>query len=499
MNTIAIPSESAGTCADRTSYKSNIKDGLAEKAAEIIVLWNGIVQDVVHQRIDRKGRWSFTVGEAHSCDFLVPADALEGEDKVSLVEIQDGLVTVSILPEAHGEVTYENRTRVPLTAFLEDEEIKEIDSSQRGRTIKLAPHSRVEMKLGSWTFCIRSTQRLEKLSWPFKLDWSSGCFLGVSAAMHAVFFFLVYLIPPNANGLMLDPNATDNRFVKYLLMPNEVKISVVPDLTKIPDRDQAGGKVGNRHTGTEGKAGDRTAPKTGKRLGIKGPKNNPDPHMARLPTKEMATTAGILRYLSSAAAPTSPFGRKTALGVDPENALGGLQGNEIGVSFGYGGLGINGTGRGGGGSGEGTLGVGHLGTIGSGGGRGSGSYVGRYKGTLSTRKTRGPSVSTSAAIVRGSLSKTVIRRVVRRHINEIRFCYEQGLRKRPDISGRVEIKFLISGLGVVQSSAVKSSTVDDPSVESCITRTVRRMTFPQPEGGGIVIVTYPFTLTSPES
>ena len=101
-------------------------------------------------------------------------------------------------------------------------------------------------------------------------------------------------------------------------------------------------------------------------------------------------------------------------------------------------------------------------------------------------------------MVKGSLSKEVIRRIVHRHINEVKFCYEKQLSKRPDLSGRVSVKFIISGTGAVQMAAVADSTVGDPQVENCIAQAVRRWTFPQPEGGGIVIVTYPFMLTSPE-
>jgi Ca-activated chloride channel family protein len=45
---------------------------------------------------------------------------------------------------------------------------------------------------------------------------------------------------------------------------------------------------------------------------------------------------------------------------------------------------------------------------------------------------------------------------------------------------------------------VASSTLGDASVENCIAQAVRRWRFPQPGGGGIVIVTYPFQLTAPE-
>ena len=48
---------------------------------------------------------------------------------------------------------------------------------------------------------------------------------------------------------------------------------------------------------------------------------------------------------------------------------------------------------------------------------------------------------------------------------------------------------------VVCLSVVQSSTVNSPSVEQCIAGAVRRWEFPKPQGGGIVIVTYPFVFT----
>jgi TonB family protein len=331
-----------------------------------------------------------------------------------------------------------------------------------------------------------------------EFDWSSQIYTGFSLIMHAVFLALIYFIPPDPEGLSLDLLAENNRFVKYMLTPPEVQQDEIPEWLKKDKQDEQQGGKGKRHKGEEGQMGKRDAKKTDNHYGIKGPKDNPDPHMARSMAKEMAKNAGILSYLSAANAPTSPFGRDTALGVDPENALGALMGNQVGENFGYGGLGLRGTGRGGGGTGEGTIGLGNLNTIGHGGGGGSGSGYGRGAGGLGGRRGSAPRIRSGAAMVKGSLSKEVIRRIVHRHINEVKFCYERQLAKRPDLSGRVAVKFIISGTGAVQMAAVASSTLGDPGVENCIAQAVRRWTFPQPEGGGIVIVTYPFQLTAPE-
>lgn len=140
--------------------------------------------------------------------------------------------------------------------------------------------------------------------------------------------------------------------------------------------------------------------------------------------------------------------------------------------------------------------LGNLGTIGHGAGGGTGSGYGRGAGGLRGRTALVPRIRTGTADVRGSLSREVIRRVIRRHINEVRFCYEQELNQRPDLSGRVLVSFIISPTGAVQSASVGSSTINNARVESCITQAVRRWTFPAPDGGGVVGVNYPFVLDS---
>jgi hypothetical protein len=46
----------------------------------------------------------------------------------------------------------------------------------------------------------------------------------------------------------------------------------------------------------------------------------------------------------------------------------------------------------------------------------------------------------------------------------------------------------------VVSSSVAQSTTNNGTVDQCIAGAVRRWEFPKPQGGGIVIVSYPFVL-----
>jgi hypothetical protein len=320
----------------------------------------------------------------------------------------------------------------------------------------------------------------------------------ISFAIHGLFLAMMYFMPPGGSALSLDLLSEDARLAKYLMEPPETVEEETPDwLQNSEQKDEEGGK-GKRHKDDEGQMGKESSQKTKNKYAIQGPADNEDPHMAREAAKEEAKNAGILGVLAASQgawnSPTSPYGQDSALGYDPMSALGALMGDQIGDNFGFGGLGLRGTGRGGGGTGEGTIGLGNVGTIGHGGGGGTGSGYGRGAGGFRGRDAKVPQIRSGNADVRGSLSKEVIRRVIQRHINEVRFCYEQELNSRPDLSGRVQVKFIISPSGAVQAANVESSTLGATRAEGCIAQAVRRWTFPAPDGGGIVIVSYPFVL-----
>jgi TonB family protein len=213
--------------------------------------------------------------------------------------------------------------------------------------------------------------------------------------------------------------------------------------------------------------------------------------------EEQAKNSGILGTLRGAGA---------AEDTPAESAHGHIEGlfgfgNQVGEAYGadsVGGLGLVGTGAGGGATGEATIGLGNLGTIGKASGNdggGNGSGYGRGAGGLGGRRARAPEVIPGDANVRGPLDKEIIRRIIRRHINEVRYCYEQSLAVHPAIGGRVMVQFTIAASGQVISSLLQNSTVGDARAESCIVQAVRRWEFPRPLGGGIVIVSYPFVLT----
>jgi TonB family protein len=86
----------------------------------------------------------------------------------------------------------------------------------------------------------------------------------------------------------------------------------------------------------------------------------------------------------------------------------------------------------------------------------------------------------------------VIAKVIKRHENEIKYCYEQELNKTPNLSGKVAVQFVIDPTGAVSEGNVTETSLNNTTTESCMLSRIRRWKFPEPQGGGIVTVTFPW-------
>ncbi len=97
-------------------------------------------------------------------------------------------------------------------------------------------------------------------------------------------------------------------------------------------------------------------------------------------------------------------------------------------------------------------------------------------------------------ITLGALDGAEIDKVIKRNMQSIRYCYQKELQAHPGLGGKVTMKFTIAADGSV-SSATTRHTVAMPTVESCLTARFLRMEFPEPRGGGVVLVSYPFVFS----
>jgi TonB family protein len=214
------------------------------------------------------------------------------------------------------------------------------------------------------------------------------------------------------------------------------------------------------------------------------------------PSRAAIERAGILGVLRARQGQTwaALLEEGSALtGMGPD-VLAGLIG---GGTEGAGGPAVTGTGFGGQGVGESTLGGGGLRTLGRLGGGPGGARYGRSAGGLDPR---GPRVAlhlqVTNPVVRGGLDKELVRREIRRHLNEIRYCYERALVTRPDLAGRVVVQFSVAAEGAVIAAAIAQSTLGAAGVEACVTQAVRRWTFPRSPQGGLTVVNYPFVFAA---
>jgi hypothetical protein len=308
----------------------------------------------------------------------------------------------------------------------------------------------------------------------------TGCVaLGLLALL-----FVVSAVPADPHALSLDDVGRSVRLDNFRTVP-----PVVPPASamRIPGAVGGGAPVAS---GPRGAAGDRAARPVDARRTTKGPAVRQD---ARAVAADVTRTTMLALF--GGAAFQAVVGETSALGSEADDVFAHLEGRTIAQAWGAGGLGQKGTGAGGGDTGRSMLPGSGFRTIGSGDRHsGSGGYGDRVA-ELGPRKPRAPDISILAVVVRGGLDREIVRRVVRQHLNEVRYCYEEALPRQPTLAGRVVARFTIAPTGRVLVSALQTSSLGSPAVEACIVAATRRWQFPQPAGGGLVVVSYPFQLT----
>ncbi len=395
--------------------------------------------------------------------------------------------------------------------------------AQGVRTIPLSGDARAEVRIGEFIFSVRGTTPPEPAVKGGVADWTAARYVGASFLFHAFMLVLMTFSPPAASALNIN---MDTQRARYIRASMDALALEQQQLDPLFDDAAAGApsSEGQPMEGDEGATGAEDETRhTGGGVAVRG-----DDEEQRVPLdRESVRSAGVLGALASAFAgmPTdisSPYGAANAAGFSQESLYGPLMADTAGFGPGASGFGMLGRGHGGCPAGRtdclvGTVGVGTLGTVGTLGatctseqfatyertlGRsqalarcsGPGGHYGTGVSHLRPSRHRVPTASGGRATTRGGLSREQVRRVVHRNLSQVRFCYEQALRQRPDLEGRVAVRFIISGDGAVQTSMVQSTTLRSSRVEQCVSGAVQRWSFPQTDT--LTIVTYPFRFQS---
>lgn len=476
----------------------------AQRAAEVVLMWGDEVLHVAHVSPPR----DVVIGESGggaAPDYLVGRELL-GAERLPIVVERDGRLCCVIPEGATGEIKIGESAK-SLAALEAEGKLSPFDGMAGARLYALPDEASARVEHRGLSFLVRPTAAARSVGTADGIRLRHTGWIGLSLAVHAAFLVMFYFMPPRTSALSLDDISATNRMIEYI-EETPAQEDPLPEWTEQPA--EAAGGNGERHAGDEGAMGDPEEQPSRGRYGVEGDPNDPSPEMARVNVRDNMDSVGAIGALNammgSWEAPTSPFGADAAHGNDALSAMGALMGDQIAGNLGAGGFGMLGTGRGGGGFGEGTVGLGGLHTLGHGSGcpagqrcgngYGPGGYGGTRVANLGPHRDRVPEIHPHPPTVMGGLSQEAIRRVVRRHLNEIRFCYEQGLQSNPSLEGRVTVSWIISGDGRVQSSSLASSSLSNSTVESCVVGAVQRWTFPSPENGGVVGVNYPFVLQS---
>lgn len=135
------------------------------------------------------------------------------------------------------------------------------------------------------------------------------------------------------------------------------------------------------------------------------------------------------------------------------------------------------------------------GGAGGGAGGGVGGSVGYGAGRQAGVAGQGESfvsLDLPNAMVEEGLTREEVGRVIHSHISEIRYCYESSMLRSPDLEGKLVLDFSIGSNGAVKTAAVKESSLNDARLDDCILRRLTKWSFPKPNGGVDVAVSYPF-------
>jgi len=468
-------------------------------AVEVMIMWGTTVLHVQHLTPPR----SYYVGEEEgknvTCDYFLPAEKL-GTTRAPVVLADPTSINLVLLPKATGTIEIPGQGKLTIEEAIQSGKAQRCAELSGAHQIALPGGSKARMELDGIAFQVGVVAAGKRVVvGPFSnIDWTPVlCILGSLVAV--VGFLGVLAFWRVADGVVDEEGISRDqvRLIRQYLQAAAEKEQEAIETEQVAETnaDNKEGGTGTRAKGEEGSMGNPNTRDTGKRYGVQGPADNPDPHIARQAALREAAEFGMIGLLNTGAggdpnAPTAPWGRETSLGNDPLSARGNMWGDSIGDAFGAGGLGLSGIGEGGGGRGEG-IGLGSIGTIGHGAGTGSGQGFGSGHGRLGgTHKTRAPKLRVGATQVNGRLPPEVIQRIVRQNYGRFRLCYENGLRTNPNLQGRVAVRFVIGRDGAVSNVSNGGSDLPDASVIQCVIRAYYGLSFPQPEGG-IVTVVYP--------
>lgn len=440
------------------------------KILQVALLWGDTPIQVMHFG----DGVPVTIGEGKQNKFNVFSPGVG--DLFTLATSNGSKLLVNVPSEAGLVVSRKGDSYKSKEQLRSEGALRASDGATRADAIEVGLHDRVQVSFDNVAFVLRYVRPSAAVS-AGSMEEADFTFFKISAICFMAFFatlFVFWSTYKNQVDTSDDIFGNPSKYVKLLVKPEKKpelvkKLSGVEEGAKAKDEE---GKFGKQ----DEKKKEADPSKKGAPI-VDANKREED--------RKKVMSAGLLGAMSGATGAASNVFGPGGLGTGINNALGGLKGGAgVGDAHGVGGLGSRGSGAGGGGTG---LGLGGLGT--KGGGRGAGGYGSIDMGGRGKDVTR---VIPGKTTVVGGLDRDVIAKVIRRHQNEIKYCYEQELNKDPNLGGKVAVMFTIDPAGAVSDASVSDTSLNNATTENCMLSRIRRWKFPEPKGGGVVTVTFPW-------
>ena len=447
-------------------------------AAKVRVLRIGIVQGgrIIDERLVRS-RGNISIGWSSKATFAVPSEALPKQWLLfeltpkgyvaRFADAMDARIAVGNEVISLAQLKQAGRIRRQANAWL----------------LLLDERSRGKISVGDLTILFQFVtpppqQPRPRLpasvrgSWTTGLDWAFTLIGGVSFLAHLV---LVLYLRNVDWPRKPDIEEIPDRFVQMIV---KAKPPEPPKQQAKTDDKTEDKKVENKVASTSAA---KKAPK---------PELSPE-EKARIDAERRARLAeqvrntGILKLLGAKADGSGSIADVLGKGDvdrDQEKAFQGVGGLTVATSD----AALRGVKSGTGGSGK----VADIGSL-----RGAGTIASGNTGAGATEKRVSGVVKSEAPAVDGELDPALVSKEVRARIGAVKACYERALKRNPNLSGKVKVRWTITAAGTVSGVDIADDTMGDSEVSSCIKQLVARWRFPAPSNGSVE-VEFPFVFTA---
>ncbi len=431
-----------------------------ERMLEVVMVWSNTVIGVGHFT-PKDG--SITVGDSAKASFNLSSDLIPEKD-FGIVKPEDDDYRLTIANGMTMQVRDGDGNLLSLEELVEGGSALRSSDDTETYTYTLGLHEQVVVNIEDTSLLVRYVRPSKRIKTAaFKqLDYHFTKVFSTSAIAHMLLIAALLLTPVNLERLSDDLFANPNRFAQLIVEPPEEEqmFEEILELEELKAEDET--KFGEFEEEPEVELEEDA-------LVVDLDQREED--------REKVLETALISALDDAG--TSLLGAD-GIGTGINEALGGIDGDGLADAYGMTGIFSRATGPGGG---TGPLGIGISRTIGGDEAR---------QVDLRRRDSAPVKVTLDLTVIEGGLDREVIARVVRRHQNEIRYCYERELQRDPNLHGRIAVQWIIDGTGTVARATIQDSTMGNSNVENCIIVRVRRWRFPEPRGGGVVQVTYPW-------